>query len=116
MRGFQIFSTSIIEVPPTFRKYELNSLTTKNSKPINDTIYVNLKKAEKALSKYKSNVFKCPNTNEKGFTTFAEAFYLVELEFDKETNKVDHYICVWAYAPYRDKENIDNDNDNDNDW
>jgi len=100
MRGFQIFTTGILEVPDNFKKSDLNSLTTAHAYPLNDQIYVNMKKAESALGKLKSDIFKAPNTSGKGFTTFAETFYLVELEFDKDTNIVDHYICVWTYAPH----------------
>ena len=109
MRGFQLFTTGILEVPSNFRKMDLNNLTTKNSHPLNDQIYVNMKKAEIALGKLKSDIFKAPNTNGKGFTTFAETFYLMEVDFDKETNKVDHYICIWAYAPHKKDNDYEDD-------
>lgn len=109
-RGFQLFTSGITEVPKTFRKSDLDRLPTKHQRPVNDTIYKTVKRAESALNKYRCDVFSVANTIGQGTTTFAESYYLMELEYDENTNKIDHYICVWAYAPRKkDKKDIDDE-------
>ena len=102
MRGFQLFTTGMQEVGKEFHKRNRGTVTTKYASVVEHTpIYKTVRKAEKALFDHKSEIFKIPKETGKGHRTFAKDYYLMEVEFDEHTNKVDHWISIWAYSPYK---------------
>lgn len=113
MIGYQLFTTGMVEVPKNFNRNDKGKVSTKYATIVENTpIYKTLRKAETALNKYRCEVFKVHNTLGNGYTKFAKEYYLMEVEYDENTNKVDHWISIWAYAPYKNKdweENVNND-------
>lgn len=104
MRGFQLYTTGMVEVPKTHNKRDIGKVPTNKAHPIPGLhIFKTVSGAERALKKYESTIAKVKNTLGKGFTTFAEEIYIMEVELD-ENEKVDHWISVWAYAPYATEE------------
>lgn len=100
MRGFQLYTTGMVQVSDKHNKHDLGKVPVANAHPVKGLRpFKTLKAAERALKDYDSTIVKAKNTLGKGYTTYAEEIYLMEVEMD-ESGKVDHWICVWAYAPY----------------